>query len=92
MVVGKLFKVAFPGLKLPSQYGGKKAIVLYSMAHPSNPQEAVIASCLDIDGTFHPQVPLMIQAILQAAEKPVWLHETPQLDAPLHKLILPATG
>lgn len=90
MVSGEFFKVAFPGLKLPSQFGGKKAIVLYSTAHPANPAEAVMASCLDIDGTFHPQVPLMIQAIIQAAAKPVWLHETPQFDAPLHKLILPA--
>lgn len=84
----KQFKIAFPGLTLPEQYGGKRAIVLYSAPHPANPAEAVMASCLDIDGRYHAQVPLMIQAIMQAAQKPVWLHETTALDAPLHALHL----
>jgi len=83
----KQFKIAFPGLTLPEQFGGKRALILYSAPHPQNPGVAIMASCLDIDGHFHPQVPLMIPAVLKAAEHPTWLHETTALDAPLHALL-----
>lgn len=50
------FKVAFPEITLPANFGGKRAIVVMSMARPNNPR-VCFSTCLDIDGAVHQMVP-----------------------------------
>ena len=60
------FRLALPSLRLPDTHGGKPAIVIASVAHPTDPAFC-LAHCMDIDGAMRQNVPLPIGALHKAA-------------------------
>lgn len=71
----KLFKIAFPVLTLPVDRGSKRAIVIMSMSPKLQP-DVMLATCIDIDGRPHVNVPFVRSAIERAAREPIIFVET----------------
>jgi hypothetical protein len=59
------FKVAFPEIVLPANFGGKRAIVVMSLSRPTNPR-LLFGTCIDIDGRVHQMVPLALSEVREA--------------------------
>lgn len=75
------FKMKIPAIKLPDTAGGRYALVFSSLQHPGTPN-VCMCTCLDDLGRIFSNVPIMKQAIEEAARNPVSLFEVPDLDGP----------
>lgn len=80
---GRPFRMAFPVITLPANRGGKRAIILYSAQQRGDLSGVCYATCVDIDGVCHPQIPIHIDTIRKASQDPVHFMEVEKTDAPL---------
>ena len=74
------FKVAFPLIRLPEKYGGRWAIVLFSMGRPLDLQ--CFATCIDETGQVHQNVPLSMAEMKAATDAHIKLLEVEDIEAP----------
>lgn len=70
------FRLAFPVIRLPEHYGGKRAIVMFSVSQPSQPGVA-FACCVDEAGNVFQNVPVRFQDLVEAGRKPTVFVEAP---------------
>lgn len=75
------FRIAFPVIQLPVNLGGKRAIVLFSVAPKDNPL-VQFSTCCDIDGRIHQNVPLYVGAVRAASLNPVHFMEVESPEGP----------
>jgi hypothetical protein len=68
------FKVAFPIINLPENYGGKRAIVIFALSRPADPN-VCFALCVDIEGQVHQHVPVSLPELRLAAQNPAKMIE-----------------
>jgi len=81
----RVFKIAFPVVTLPVDRGAKRAIVIMSVS-PSDNRQLLIATCIDIDGTPHVNVPFVRSEVEKAAQDPIIFVESKE------KRTAPTTG
>jgi hypothetical protein len=87
MSAERKFRVAFPCVTLPANFGGKRAIVMFSV---SSPKQANIhfSTCVDIDGQVHQNVPFSVIELMNAARKPCNMTEVEVLDGPAPSMLV----
>lgn len=61
------FVARFPGVKMPEHLGGQRAIVILSSKPTGADDNLVLATCMDINGRMHANVPFSMAAIRYAA-------------------------
>lgn len=62
------FVVRFPCVTLPENLGGRRALVFMSAKPKGADERLVLATCMDILGRMHGNVPFSMDAIKYAAE------------------------
>lgn len=83
-------KVRFPVLTLPQNYGGLRAVVLFSKEVRSEPF-VVYSTCIDEKGRVHFDIPLAAAELRKAAEKPATLMEVAD-DNAAPAIVVPSRG
>lgn len=85
----KRFVVRFPCVVLPENLGGRRALVFMSGKPKGADDNLVLATCMDVMGRLHGNVPFSMDAIKYAAETAaVTLMEVESgLSAPLAGLV-----
>lgn len=73
------FKLRFPSMKLPENYGGRRCVILFAVG--TQHAATVQATCIDIAGTPHFNVPLLMAEVREAAQRPICLVEDPSQQA-----------
>lgn len=63
------FVTRFPCVVMPDHLGGRRAIILYCQKPPGADDNLVLATCVDIVGRTHGNVPFSAAAIRYAFEK-----------------------
>lgn len=79
---GPKMKIAFPMTTLPANFGGRRAIILFSRPSPKDPFTHM-AVCIDENGVAYNGVPMSLGEIKHAAEKPCVFMEVENERAPL---------
>ena len=62
------FVVQFPCVTLPDHLGNHRALIFLSAKPQGADENLVLATCMDINGRMHGNVPFSMQAIRYAAE------------------------
>lgn len=62
------FAVRFPCVTLPENLGGRRALVFMSAKPKGADEKLVLATCMDVLGRMHGNVPFSMDAIRYAAE------------------------
>ncbi len=81
------FRMAMPVITLPPRYGGKRAIVFFSVADPKQPT-IQFSTCMDIDGGIHQNVPMSVLELRMAAAKPCHFMQVEGPEGPEAKPLL----
>lgn len=74
---GQRFRVRFPVITLSHHYGGKRAIVLWSVKPKDDTSEVAITTLMDITGRVHTNVPVLLRDIKAAFLRPSLFVEMP---------------